>query len=138
VRGTQICNLFGQIRPPDATKIKKILAAVRGKNPENLQILKLQYLDFPDSVSDDFFFQIGCFSERNSDIQPFSANFSQKYTKNFENVAALFFLLRIKKKKKSAKIKNICPQCLPKESALIPLVKNQILNTKYHNRSKYI
>jgi hypothetical protein len=26
--------------------------------------------------------------------------------------------------KKSAKIKNICPQCLPKESALIPLVKN--------------
>jgi hypothetical protein len=27
-------------------------------------------------------------------------------------------------KKKSAKIKNICPQCLAKESALIPLVKN--------------
>jgi hypothetical protein len=97
VRGTQICNLFGQIQPPDATEIKKIIAAVRGKNPENLQILKLQYLDFPDSVSDDFFFQIGCFSERNSDIQPFSTNFSQKYTENFENVAALFFLLRKKK-----------------------------------------
>jgi hypothetical protein len=32
--------------------------------------------------------------------------------------------------KKSAKIKNICPQCLPKESALIPIVKNPILNTK--------
>ena len=32
--------------------------------------------------------------------------------------------------KKSAKIKNVCPQCLPKESALIPLVKNQRLNTK--------
>jgi hypothetical protein len=40
---------------------------------------------------------------------------------------ALFFLLR---KKKSAKIKNICPQCLPKESALILLVKNLILNKK--------
>ena len=37
--------------------------------------------------------------------------------------------------KKSAKIKNICQQCLPKESALIPLVKNQRLNTK---ASQYI
>jgi hypothetical protein len=60
------------------------------KNPEKLQILKPQYLDLPDSVLDDFFFQIGCFSERNSDIQPFSANFSQKYTENVWNVAALF------------------------------------------------
>jgi hypothetical protein len=33
--------------------------------------------------------------------------------------------------KKSAKIKNISPQCMPKESALIPLVKNL-------NRSKNI
>jgi hypothetical protein len=72
-------------------KEKKNLVTVRGKNPENLQILKLQYLDFPDSVSDNFFFQIECFYERNSDIKPFSSNFSQKYTENFENVAALFF-----------------------------------------------
>jgi hypothetical protein len=56
VRGTQISNLFGKIRPPDAIEIKKILATVRGKNPENLHILKLQYLDFPDSISNDFFF----------------------------------------------------------------------------------
>jgi hypothetical protein len=54
---------------------------------------------------------------------PFFANFENKYTENFENVAALFFLLR---KKKSAKIKNICPQCLPKESDMIPIAKNQI------------
>jgi hypothetical protein len=127
MRGTQICNLFGNIQPPNATEIKTNRAAVRRKNPEKLQILKPQYLDLPDSVSVDFFFQIGCFSERNSDIQPFSANFSPKYTENFDNVAAPVFLLR---KKKSAKIKNICPQCMPKESALIPLVKNQILNTK--------
>ena len=32
--------------------------------------------------------------------------------------------------KKSAKIKNICPQCLPKESALIPIVKYQIAKYK--------
>jgi hypothetical protein len=32
-------------------------------------------------------------------------------------------------KKKSAKIKNICPQCFPKESALIPLVKNMNRST---------
>jgi hypothetical protein len=138
VRGNQICNFLGKIQPPTATKIKlkkklkkknkkKIASPSAEKNPENVQILKLQYLDFPESVSNDFFFQLGCFSERDSDIQPFSANFLQKYTENFDNVAALFFLLR---KKKSAKIKNICPQCLSKESALIPLVKNQILNTK--------
>jgi hypothetical protein len=127
VRGTQICNLFGQIQPPDATEIKKILAAVRGKNPENLQILKLQYLDFPDSVSDDFFFQIGCFSERNSDIQPFLQIFHRNIPKTSRMSRPSFFF---SEKKKSAKIKNICPQCLPKESALIPLVKNQILNTK--------
>jgi hypothetical protein len=63
----------------------------------------------------------------NLDIQPFYTNFAQKYTKNFDNFAALFFC----SEKKSAKIKNICPQCLPKESALIPLVKNL-------NRSKNI
>jgi hypothetical protein len=106
VRGTQICNLFGQIRPPDATKIKINLVVVRGKNSKNLQILKLQYLEFSDFVSDDFFFQLGCFSKRNSDIQPFSANFAQKYTKNFKNVAALFFS---SPKKKSAKIKKYFP-----------------------------
>jgi hypothetical protein len=34
-------------------------------------------------------------------------------------------------KKKSAKIKNSCPQLRPKESALIPLVKNlKDLNNK--------
>jgi hypothetical protein len=81
VRRTQICNLFGQIRPPNATEIKTNRAAVRRKNPEKLQILKPQYLDLPDSVLDDFFFQIGCFSERNSDIQPFSANFAQNILK---------------------------------------------------------
>jgi hypothetical protein len=123
VRGTQIYNLFEKIRPPAATETKTNRVAVRGKNPEKLQILKLQYLHLPDSVLDDFVFQIGYFSERNSDIQPFSENFAQKCIKNFENVAALFFLLR-KKKKKTAKIKIIYPQCLPKESALIPLVKN--------------
>jgi hypothetical protein len=90
VRRTQICNLFWQIRPSNATEIKTNRAAVRRKNPEKLQILKPQYLDLPDSVLDDFFFQIGCFSERNSDLQPFSANFSQKYTENVWNVAALF------------------------------------------------
>jgi hypothetical protein len=126
VRGTQICNLFGKIRPPTSTEIKKNRAVVRGKNPEKLQILKLQYLDFPDSVSDDFFFQLGCFSERNSDIQPVSANFSHKYTENFWNVAALFFLLR----KKICKNKKYLPTMSAKESALIPLVKNQRLNTK--------
>jgi hypothetical protein len=108
-------------------KIKKIVAVVRGKNPENLQILKLQYLDFPNSVSDDLFFQIGCFSERNSYLQPFSTKkFRKIYRKLLECRGPLFS----SPKKKSAKIKNICPQCLPKESALIPLVKNQILNTK--------
>jgi hypothetical protein len=96
VRGTQICNLFGQIRPPATTekikiKINKNSVVVRGKNPEKLQILKLQYLDFLDSISDDFFFQLGCFYEMKSDIQPISAIFSHKYTKNLCNVAALFF-----------------------------------------------
>ena len=118
--------MFEKIHPPVATEIKTNHAAVCRKNREKLQILKPQYPDLPDSVSVDFFFQIGCFSERNSDIQPFSTNFAQKYTENVWNVAALFFLLR----KKICKNKNICPQCLPKESALIPLVKNQILNTK--------
>jgi hypothetical protein len=113
VRGTQICNLFGQIWPPNSTEIKINRAAVHGKNPENLQILKPQYLDLPDSVLDDFFFQLGCFSERNSDLQPFSVNFTHKYTENVWNVVALFFLLR--KKKISAKIKkifahNVCPR----------------------------
>jgi hypothetical protein len=61
VRRTHICNLFGQIRPPNATEIKTNRAAVRRKNPENLQILKPQYLDLPDSVLDDFFFNLGVF-----------------------------------------------------------------------------
>jgi hypothetical protein len=56
VRGTQICNLFGKIRPPNATEIKTNRAIVRRKNPENLQILKPQYLDLSDSISVDFFF----------------------------------------------------------------------------------
>jgi hypothetical protein len=98
VRRTQICNLFGQIWPPNATEIKTNHAAVCRKNPEKLQILKPQYLDLPDSVLDDLFFQLGCFSERNSDIQLFSTKFSQKYTENFNNVAALFFLSEKKKK----------------------------------------
>jgi hypothetical protein len=76
VRRTQICNLFGQIRLSNATEIKINHAVVRRKNPEKLQILKPQYLDLPDSILDDFVFQIGCFSERNSDIQPFSTNFA--------------------------------------------------------------
>ena len=101
MRGTQISNLFGQIWPLDATKIKNFS-----------QILKLQYLDFLDSVSDEFFFQLGYFYDRNSDLQSFSENFAQKYTENFENVTALFFS---SPKKKSAKIKNICPQCLPRK-----------------------
>jgi hypothetical protein len=120
VRGSQICNFLEKIRPPAATEIKTNRAAVRGKNPENLQILKLQYLDLPDSVSDDFFFQIGCFSEMNSDIQPVSTNFAHKYTKKLWNVSALFFLLR----KKICKNKKYLPTMFVKESALIPLVKN--------------
>jgi hypothetical protein len=96
VRENQIYNLFEKIWPPAVTKIKTNRAAVHGKNPEKLQILKLQYLDLMDSVSDDLFFQLGCCYERNSDIQPVSANFSQKYTENFWNVVALFFLLRKK------------------------------------------
>jgi hypothetical protein len=123
VRGTQICNLFGQIMPPDATKIKKNLAAIHETNPENLQILKLQYIDFPDFLLNDFFFQIGWFSERKSYIQPFSAKFSQNIPKTSRMSQPSFFYFE---KKKSANIKNICPQCLPKESALIPLVKNII------------
>jgi hypothetical protein len=65
-----------------------------------------------------FFFLIGCFSERNSYIQPVSTNFAQKYTKIVWNVAALFSYL-----KKSAKIKKKLPTILAKESALIPIVK---------------
>jgi hypothetical protein len=61
VRGTQICNFFEKIQPPTATEIKTNRVAVRGKIPQKLQILKLQYLDFPDSVSDDFFFKLGVF-----------------------------------------------------------------------------
>jgi hypothetical protein len=91
VRGTQICNFFEKIRPPAATEIKTNRVVIRRKNPEKLQILKLQYLDLPDSVSDDFFFQLGCFSERNSDIQPVSTNFSHKYTKSFGMSRPSFF-----------------------------------------------
>jgi hypothetical protein len=67
--------------------------AVHGKNPEKLKILKLQYLDLPDSVLDYFVFQLGFFSERNLDLQPISTNFAHRYTKNFGNFVALFFLL---------------------------------------------
>ena len=56
VRRTQICNLFWKIWPPNATEIKTNCVVVHRKNPEKLQILKPQYLDLPDSVSDDFFF----------------------------------------------------------------------------------
>jgi hypothetical protein len=122
VRGTQICNLFEKIQPPFATKIKTNRASIHGKNLEKLQILKLQYLDLSDSISDDFFFQIGCFSERNVDIQSISANFAHKYTKKLRNVAALFFLLQ----KKICKNKKYLPTMFAKESALIPLVKNPI------------
>jgi hypothetical protein len=121
VRGTQICNFFGKIQASICyINKKKIVRIVHGKNPEKLQILKLQYLDFPDSVSDDFFFQIGCFYERNSDIQPVSANFSQKYTKNSGMSRPFFFLLR----KKICKNKKYLPTMSAKESALIPIVKN--------------
>jgi hypothetical protein len=61
VRGTQVFNLFGQIRPPAATNIKTNHPIVCGKNLEKLQILKLQYLDFPNSFSGDFFFKLGVF-----------------------------------------------------------------------------
>ena len=62
MRRTQICNLFGQIRPPNATEIKINNDVVRRKKtPEKLQILKPQYLDLPDSVSDDLFFNLGIF-----------------------------------------------------------------------------
>jgi hypothetical protein len=74
----------------------------------------------------------------NSDIQPLSENFAQKYTENVWNVAALFFLLR---KKKICKNKKYLPTTLAKESALIPLVKNQIPEYKISqqdpNISKY-
>ena len=59
------------------------------------------------------------FSERNSNLQPVSANFAQKYTKKIYNGATLFFLLR----KKICK-KQYLPTMSAKESALIPLVKN--------------
>jgi hypothetical protein len=120
VRGTQICNFLGKIRPPTATKIKTNRDAVRRKNPENLQILKPQYLDLPDSVLDDFFFQIGYFSERNSDIQPLSENFAQKCTKNFRMSRPSFFC----SEKKICKNKKYLPTTPAKESALIPIVKN--------------
>ena len=103
------------------------------KNPEKLQILKPQYLDLPDSVLDDFFFQLGFFSERNSDIQPLSTNFAQKYTENFWNVTALFFLLR----KKICKNKKYLPTMSTKESALIPLVKNQYQIWIYNHHKYY-
>jgi hypothetical protein len=96
VRGIQICNLFEKIWPPATIEIKKNCAVVHGKNPRKLQILKLQYLDLPKSVSDDLFFELGCFSERKSDPQPVSTNFVHKYTEKFWNVTALFFLLRKK------------------------------------------
>jgi hypothetical protein len=100
---------------------KKHCAAVHGKNPEKLQILKLLYIDFPDSVSDDLFFQLGCFYERKSDIQPVSTNCAHKYIENFWNVAALLF----SSLKKIYKNKKYFPTMSAKESALIPIVKYQ-------------
>jgi hypothetical protein len=61
------------------------------------------------------------FSERISDLQPVSANFSQKYTKIVWNVMTLFFF-----SEKYAKINKILT-LLAKETALIPIVKYQIL-----------
>jgi hypothetical protein len=71
VRRTQIYNLFGQIRPPNATEIKTNRATVRRKNPEKLQILKPQYLDLSDSVLDDFFFNLGVFMRGTHIYNPF-------------------------------------------------------------------
>jgi hypothetical protein len=88
---------------------------------------ELQYIDLLDFVLDDFIFQIECFSERNSDLQPVSTNFAQKYIENFWNFTALFFS---SPKKKISKNKKYFPTMSTKESALIPLVKNQRLNTK--------
>jgi hypothetical protein len=122
VRGDHICNLFGQIWPLATTEIKKNCAVIRGKNLEELHILKLQYLDFPDSFSDDLFFHLGCFYKRNSYLQPVSTKCSQKYAKNFWYVVTLVFLLR--KKQKSTKMKKYLPTMSAKESALIPLVNN--------------
>jgi hypothetical protein len=134
VRGTQICNLFGKIRPPTATEIKKNRAVVRGKNPEKLQILKLQYLDFPDSVSDDFFFfNLGVFLRGTQIYNLFLQIFHKIYQKFLECRGPLFS----SPKKKICKNKKYLPTMSAKESALIPLVKNQIdlkYNQKYHNR----
>jgi hypothetical protein len=122
VRGTQICNFFEKIQPPTATEIKTNRAVVRGKNPEKLQILKLQYLDFRTPFRTIFFFKLGVFLRGTQIYNPFLQIFHKIYQKLQECRGPLFS----SPKKKSAKIKNICPQCLPKESALIPLVKNQI------------
>jgi hypothetical protein len=91
VRGTQIYNLFGNIQPPNATKIKTNRAAVRRKNPEKLQILKPQYLDLPDSVSDDFFFNLGVFLRGTQIYNPFMKIFHINILKMFGMSRPSFF-----------------------------------------------
>jgi hypothetical protein len=88
---------------------------------KNCRFKNLNILTFWTSFWMIFFFQPRCFSERNSDIQPVSENFTQKYTENFWNVAALFFLLR----KKICKNKKYLPTTPTKESALIPIVSDR-------------
>jgi hypothetical protein len=112
--------LFGKIRPPIAKNIKKNCIIVCGKKPKKLQILKLQYLDFPDSFLDDFFFQLGCFSERKSDIKNISLNVSHKYQKFMEFRDPLFS----SPKKKIYKNKKYLLTMSAKESVMIPLAKN--------------
>jgi hypothetical protein len=111
VRGTHIYNLFGQLWPPDATEIKKNRATVHGKNPENLQILKLQYVDFPDSILDDLFFKLGVFLRGNHIHTLFLQNFHKNILKRSGMSWSCFSSLQ----KKSAKIKNIFLQCLPRK-----------------------
>jgi hypothetical protein len=84
-----------------------------------LQILKLQYLDFSDSVLDDFFFNLGVFMRGTQIYNHFLQILHRNILKTSRMSWPSFFF----SEKKSAKIKNICPQCLPKESSLIPLVK---------------
>jgi hypothetical protein len=126
VRGTQIYNFLGKIRPPTATKIKANRSAVCRKNPENLQILKPQYLDLPDSVSDDFFFKLGVFLRGTQIYNLLMQILYINIPKTSIMSRPSFFC----SEKKTAKIKKYLPTTPAKESALIPLVKIQRLNTK--------
>jgi hypothetical protein len=91
VRGTQICNFFEKIFPPDTKKIKTNRASVREKNPEKMQILKLQYLDLPNSVSDDFFFNLGVFMIGTHIYNLFIQNFHINIPKCFGMLRPSFF-----------------------------------------------